>query len=137
MRKFVVKVLDDYNKNGEENYTYNIISAHNEYSCRETCRDQEIIFIFEVSELIYHWNSYEIGLFYAWIDQEKCYLPLNHEEIIYEYLANSGKIRKEWLIKYAKIFNESMNDLYTFKQYNKCIILLNQLPEIKKIGVII
>ena len=42
------------------------------------------------------------------------------------------KIRKEWLMKYVKIFNESMDDLYTFKQYNKCVDLLNQIPEIKK-----
>ena len=38
MRKFVAKVLDNYNENKEENYTYNVISAYNEYSCREACR---------------------------------------------------------------------------------------------------
>jgi hypothetical protein len=132
MRKFVVKVFNNYNKNGEENYIYNIISAHNEYSCRAVCKDKEITFIFEVSELIYHWTPYEIGLFYAWIDEEKCYLPLDHEEVINEYLANNGENRKNWLLKYAKIFNDSMDDIYTFKQYNKCIDLMDKIPNIKK-----
>jgi len=129
MRKFVAKILED---KINDIYTYKIVSAYNEYSCREVCRNEEILFVYEVDPSIYHWDSYEIGLLYAWIDQEKGFLPLDHREVISEYLANNGEIRKELILKYAHIFNDSMDDIFIFKQYNKCIDLLNNLPKMRK-----
>lgn len=125
IRKFVVKILTDSINN---DYTYKIVSAHNEYSCREACKNDDIIFIFEVDKSVWHWDSYEIGLLYSWIDQEKGFLPINHQEVIRDYIADNYKERNIWILYNAKIFNESMSDFYTFKQYNKCIDLLNLKP---------
>lgn len=127
MKKFVVKVDKEQN-----NYSYKVVSAENEKLCRNVCNGDKIVFIFEVDTSIYHWGSYELGLFYGWIDQERCYLPLDNKEIIKEYLDNNYEKRNKWLLNYAKIFNDSMDDYYTFKQYNTCIDLLNKKPYIKE-----
>lgn len=127
MKKFLVKV--DRNQNS---YSYKVISAENEKLCRNECKGDKIVFIFEIDSSIYHWSTYELGLFYGWIDQEKCYLPLDNKEVINEYLDNNCEKRNKWILNYAKIFNDSMDDYYTFKQYNKCIDLLNKKPYIKE-----
>jgi hypothetical protein len=128
MRKFVVKILTD----GEDpKYTYRVISANNEKECRKRCVKNEILFIFEVDKSIYHWITYETSIFYGWLDSERGYLPLDHKEVINEYLTNNGLVRKQWLLKYAQLFQDLMSDLHMFNQYNKCLELLNELPEIK------
>jgi hypothetical protein len=126
MKKFVVKI-DKEGKN-----SYKIISTQNEGLCRNTCNEDKILFIVEIDSSIHHWSVYELGLFYGWVDQEKCFLPLNHKEIVAEYLDNNYEKRNRWITKYAKIFNNSMDDYYTFKQYNKCVDLLNEKPYIKE-----
>ncbi len=128
MRKFVVKIL--YN-NISNDYTYKVINACNEYHCRKACENDTIIFIFEVDASIHHWSIYEIGLLYSWIDQKKEFLPIDHKEVIREYVANNCEKRNMWLLDCAKTFNEFMDDFYTFKQYNKCLELLNRKPLIK------
>ena len=126
MRKFVVKVFVN------EQYSFKVVSADSEEQCRESCKSDDIVFIFEVDTSIYHWSSYEISMFYGWIDQEKCFLPLDCKEVIEDYLKNNCKKRNEWLSSYVKLFGESMDSINTFNQYNKCLSLLKEVPEIKR-----
>jgi hypothetical protein len=126
-RNFVVKIFKDNEK------CYKVVTADNEKACRYLCAKYDILFIFEIDPSIIHWNSYEIELFYGWLDAEKAFLPLNQKEVILEYLANNGEERRKWITKYAQIFSDFMENISMFKQYNECLELLKTVPTIHTI----